>query len=602
MRNRPSFTESRPFLLLARLIPLFAGFAVFAGCGGSLGAFDPSYPDSKRPALTEVLARLGESHAPSVVAAYSSTEGRLFAYHLDQGRVLFDRKIDLDQPPFIAGEFIIVSSDQAIRALDLRTGEERFSFESQGERIIGAGGEGERVVIALSRSDAVHRSRLVAYDGHVFRFERPVQSAVGAPLVRGQLIVAPWANQNLSFLEWPHGNEIARLRAIGAVLGHAEMLRDRLIAGQQLLFLMDPELADRPRLERDLGIGSLKRTLPGQPFIRENPYERPNTPQPIALDASLFLERGGGEGGRDVSLRASVYYYAFRNILAGLEPLNETLDWLIRFDAPIVGLRAAEEGAIAVTSAGAIHRIDHHGTFSTLHRFPAEIDRVAIRTGDLERIRGATEEGAEALTPLELFQDRNAQLVPISLLAIDSMRDDPAPQHTGDLVLIAGDPHIAPRLREAAREALAERSSVDTRFVERLGMRENFLEGNTSPPSGPMALAAAAAERRDFLPQLIAHLEDPTTPEEELPELVRGIGLLGERFGDTGAGEALGRFLQLYHANADEKPRSDALIEAARAYRSIMGEQGAALLSELMEDPFTVFPLRSALRELRLER
>lgn len=568
--------------------------ALIGGCGGSLGAFDPSYPDSKRPAIAELLERLPERADRSIVAAYSSKEGRLYVYDVDRSRLLFEQAITLDQAPFIAGSSVVVLSGGQVRALDLESGSERFSFDASGEMIVGAGGDGDRIVITLSDPNAAHRSRLIAYEGSARRFERPVHHAVGHPLVSGSLIVTPWANQNLSFLEFPRGEEIARLRAIGAVLGHAELLRGNLIAGQQLLFMMEPRLAESPRLERDAGVGAPERELPGRPFIREDAYARPASSQPIALDASLFIEKG--------ALRPSVYYYAFQNILSGLEPQEETLDWLIRFDAPIAGLRASEEGALLVTSAGSIHRVDIHGTFSTLHKLPAEIDHVAIRAGDLSKIRGTTEEGASALTPLELFQDRNAQLVPISLLAIASMRDDPAPQHTGDLVLIAGDPRIAPRLRAAAREALTHRKTLDTRFAELLESRENFLEGSVSPPSGPMALAAAAAERGDLLPQLIAHLEDPTTPEGELADLVRGVGLLGKRFNDEDAASALRAFLQLYHANADQSPRADALIEAAGGYLSIKGAEAAAFLNELSEDPFTIFPLRRAIRSQRFER
>lgn len=579
----------------AATILLIAASSLFIiGCGASQAAFDPSYPDSKRPAIAELLERLPAKREESVIAAYSSKEARLFAYDVDKQRLLFEREITLTQAPFIAGSAIIVASNGEIRGIDLSSGRDRFSFTAAGERIVGAGGDGERVVITLSDRNAAHRSRLVAYQGDSLAFERRLEHPVGNPLVSGALIVAPWANQNLSFLEFPRGQEIGRLRAIGAVLGHAETLRGRLIAGQQQLFLMDPSLAESPRLDRSKGVGATKRELPGRPLIREDAYSRPSSSQPIAFDASLFLEKD--------SLRASVYYYGFQNILAGLEPIEETLDWLIRFEAPIVELSASEEGALLVTSAGTVHRIDLRGTFSTLYRFPAEIDHVAIRAGDLSDLRGEVEEGARALTPLELFQDRNAQLVPISLLAIASMRDDPAPEHTGDLVLIAGDPSIAPRLRAAAREALADRETLDTRFVELLETRENFLEGTSSPPSGPMALAAAAAGREDLLPLLIRHLEDPTTPEGELADLIRGIGILALRSKDEEATRALRDFVQRYHANADERPRADALIEAAGVYQKLSGDEGAAFLRSIGEAPFTNFALRRAIRSQRFER
>lgn len=575
------------------LIGLFVSLA-FTGCGGSLAAFGPSYPDSKESAIAGLLEGITEAPKRSIIAAYSSREGRLFVYDAEARRLLFDRALMLEQAPFIAGAFIVVASRGQILGLDLSSGEERFSFGSNGEMIVGADGDGERVAITLSERSATNRSRLIAYEGSAKRFERPAQHALGSPLVRGALIVVPWANQNLSFLEFPRGEEIARMRAIGAVLGHAETFRGKLISGQQQLFLMDAKLAERPHLIRTEGVGWMARELPGRPLIRKDPYAEEKNHQAIALDASLFLEKG--------ALKASLYYYGFQNILAGLEPTHETLDWLIRLDAKIAGLRASEEGALVVTTAGRIHRVDIRGTFSTLYQFPVEIDGVAIQTGDLAALEGDNEEGARALTPLELFQERNAQLVPISLLAIHSMRDDSAPQHTGDLVLIAGDPAIAPRLRAAAREALTHRKSLDSRFIELLKTRENFLEGSTSPPSGPMALAVAAAGRGDLLPLLLEHLRDPTTPGAELADLLQGIGLLAEQLGDASAARAIRDFVTLYHANAEESSRVDALIEAAAAYKRLTGEEGAAYLRAISEAPFTVFPLRRAIRSQRFER
>src|SRR5690606_4948557 len=134
--------------------------------------------------------------------------------------------------------------------------------------------------------------------------------------------------------------------------------------------------------------------------------------------------------------------------------------------------------------------------------------------------------------------------------------------------------------RRAACDALAARQS-GARFVrEALRGRASFLEDTPAPPVGALARAAANMRLRNVVPLLLGHLDDPSTPADELPGLLEGRG----RLGDARAASPIEGFLRLYHADATDAREAEAIGAAAAALLALAPDR-FSVVQELASDP-----------------
>src|SRR5690606_38190343 len=184
---------------------------------------------------------------------------------------------------------------------------------------------------------------------------------------------------------------------------------------------------------------------------------------------------------------------------------------------------------------------------------------------------------------------------PVAKLAVAALGASDSPESTAELAILCDETSLSPTVTQAACKALGDRTIGHEGIALVLSRRASFLEGTTAPPVGPLAKAAQKIGDRSVASLLVQHLRDPGTRAEDLADVARALGELG----DDDAAEALADFLALHHAYREDPALSGALVAAADAYAKLRGEAARELLDRLRDDPFTDPALRRALSEPR---
>jgi hypothetical protein len=560
-----------------------------AGCGAASAAFDPSYPDSSSGTVRDLLARLERPKGSPLVVAVSVREKKVLAFDLESGRVHFTKDFEAAQAPIVAGETIVLSDGSRVVGLARHDGSRSFELRLDGLHLVGASGQGASVVLTLSDES---RATVVAFDGGRRKWTRNLDHGAGVPAFGGELIVIPWAHQNLSFLRVSDGVEVARTRALGTIVGHAELGPLGLIAGQSQIFLVDASLGDDPRVSVERRLGPPKIVLPGSPSLRADAYARPEPPSSARHRIRLDALPARGEKG--LVPEAGFHYYAFHSAILGVK--GEDIAWSLPLDGSVAGLAAVEGGVYVASTEGQILFVSaQQGDVLVRQQLPLAIDVATF--ANLAAPEAETQETRRAATSwqhlVDLARDRNAQLAPIAKLAVETLgrHDDAA--STAELAAMCDDDSLAPLVRQAACEALGSRSIGRDGLIEVLSRHASFLDRTTSPPVGPLSRAAAKIGDRSLAPILVTHLHDPATRSADLADLARALGELG----DDSSAEALRAFLVAYHAYREDEGLSDGLVAAALAFEKLRGARAEPFLESLRTDPFSDPALVRALAE-----
>ena len=108
--------------------------ALLAGCAGTPAAFAPKYPDNDRAAIAALVQRA--QSAPqrprsSIAVGVTAPPHKLFAFDLSARRTLWQVPVEPSSAPHLAGNSVVLQSEDAIVGYDLKTGVRRFSLDSE---------------------------------------------------------------------------------------------------------------------------------------------------------------------------------------------------------------------------------------------------------------------------------------------------------------------------------------------------------------------------------------------------------------------------------------------------------------------------------------
>jgi len=567
--------------------------AVLPACGGP--AFEPTFPEVAEPEFSKVLRALREAQPRqdrAVVVGIGGEPSKLFAWDLREGRMLWERPVSAASAPVVAGNLIVTQeSDIVVRRLE--DGEEAFSLDEEGARLVGADGDGRDAVITLAHGpEQSPHGIVVGARGTSVAWTRDLQLPVGVAAVSNGVVVVPWATQRISVLDMGRGGaERTRVRLRDAVVGHAFVGAGGMYVGQHGLFRMTESIETGTRREA-VYYEPIARPLPGQPPLLRDGYEP--VPPPDSARHRVRLEwRVTGEGNQ-IGLQDDNLYLVFYRYVFALDPAADEIRWVYTHSADLVGASVVSGGILLVTEPG---QVIYVSAATGMKQWEASlgmrVQNAAIRPGDfVPEVQDAAEAPPLSAQLWEAASLTDARLAGGRALATRFLARSEEADVTGQLVELCarrGDPepvHIA------ACGAVAERTTGGDHVRDALRVHGSFLQGIEPPPVGALAKAARNMELRALVPMLLEHLEDPSTPNAELVGLMEGLGGLGHR----SAAAPIERFLRLYHAEAGDPALVGAAVAATHALAAVAGRDAEPLLERVASDPLAQAPVREGAR------
>lgn len=579
-------------------IAFACSLAAVLGCGSQ--AFTPAFPESQEPEITRSLRALAEPHAVDErpVVAGIGAEG-LFAFDLATGERLWQREVTAVSAPLVAGDFVVTQEGGGITGRRLADGEVRFRLDDSW-RLVGAHGEGRRVVISAAvGSEETPRGVVAMIDDDDVEWVHELDMPVGRSALIGQRVLVPWATLRLSILEARTGRELARTRMTESVIGHVLVQDGTVYVGQHGLFRVQPGLEEGRRSSAPY-YEPAGRPLPAQPPLLPDGYQV--VPPPDNATHRVRLGWRAVTDGDAVSLQDGTLYYVFYKLVFGLDADADEVRWVHVHPTDVVGLEITRQGPVLVDAAGDVVALDPAtGRPRWTRALGTQPQAAFVRVGAAE-VAGDPVEAAEsaelAAQLLAAARLEDARLGGGQAFAARHLGRHEGAEVTGQLVDLCANRAAPESTRLAACEQLTTRTEGLDHVRAALGRHASFLEDVPAPPVGALAQAAASMRARGLVSVLLRHLDDPATPNAELPGLFAGLAALG----DASAARPVTSFLKMYHAERDDPELANAVIAAGRALRTLEGSRGAAVLTAMVDDPLTGDRIRTGLRAAMAER
>jgi outer membrane protein assembly factor BamB len=568
------------------------------GCSGTPSAFATRYPDNVESDFASVVTRAqaGARRTTPPIAAGVTAAGHLYGYDLAAKRVLWEVPARPRFSPLLAGNSIVIQEGGRVVGLDVKTGAQRFQFDAGDMHLVGADGVDERTVIALTSGQGTYaRSQVVLMDGVQRLWNHALPHPVGVPALTGEVVLVPWSNQYLSGLDAATGDELSRLRVRDGVISHAFVSAGQVYVGSEHgIALLSHQL-----LAGDLNSGAHylppDRELPGQPAFLYDAYASKPLPPPESAHSRVQLtwETASGPSNAITLTSNNVYLIFYRFVLA-LDQRDYTLRWAHTHDVDVIGGRAQHDGIVLADAKGAVTYLgaetggalwrEQNAPVSVDLEFPANQNAIGAARNAAVSTLNLREQLATAA------RDPDSRLVPVRLLAVQLLSELPDAAATGDLVSLCEEDRTTLAVRKSACKLLRGRTVGGEHVLRALQRHASFLAATTAPPVGALAKAASAQKELRAAPLLIAHLKDPNTPSEGLPDLVQALGELG----DPEAIEPLRVFLRLYHADPIDEHIAKALALVPAALLRLQGPEVKPLLTAINEDGLTTDGVRDA--------
>lgn len=579
----------------ARFSCLIALLLAFAGCA-SRAAFDGTFPVGKQDHVNAVLARIAGAsrpvQTPVVVGVTGSSDSArgVFAYDLSAQRLAFSLPAKVDGLPIAASNYVVVPETDAVRVRSLADGSVVKEFDNDGMHLIGADGDGDLTAIVLSTGGSYGaRSLLAIMRGASVVQRMRVDRALGAPAVLGGLVFVPHSRVHLSVIT-PEGQELLRLAVRDDVASEALTDGHHVFFGLAGLYLLDG------RTQNGVQGGAKyfapppanRRKLPGGPaFLRDTADKPPPVDSAVHRIALSFAPTSSGS---DVGVADQALYLSFYRMLFSLNDSADSARWVRSTPSDLVGVQAFQGGVVAVEESGTVSGFDAEGRALFTHAMGVTPVVAAVRADGLTA-SGGGEPPEPLLTQLVAAAlHTDTRLVPAGELAVKLLGAMQDAEATQTLITICGQSDAPRRLRDGACEALAGRTQGNDAILAALAKRNDFMADQKAPPLAPLAKAAAAANEPRATPLLLDHLEDPSTPGEDLPAVAAALLKLA----DASAAPRIERFLRLYHADASEPGLSEALASCSALLVKLKKGQAQGTLSEIAGDPRTENALREA--------
>lgn len=566
---------------------------VFTGCNWRpTGSFTPN-PPPVEPGFAEVLAAVDKApprQQRAVAVGLSKAPGKLFAWELEDARMLWERPVTGRSAPHVFGRYVVTEEreDGLVVVRNLMTGNEIFSFENEDLRLIGGDGEGQSAVIGLSTGaeDRAYSTLLfIRNDQLAWRYS--VGFAIGAPAYRGGYVFVPWATQTLSVLEAERGRQVLLTR-IDDVLGHTFVDRGHVYMGQHAILRLTKSFQTGSKAKA-ARYAPKARSLPGQPPLLRDAYELPQGPDSAVHRLRLVWRPAGEE--ETVRLENETLYFLFYRLVFALEPDADELKWVFQNDSDIVGASVQPGGLLLADTDGDIMLVDAaEGRVVWQMETGLPLEVVRFRAGDFSQgfeLEGEAPPLAECLNKAALLRD--SRLAGGRALAVRFLAQIDAPEVTEQLISICEERESPPPLRRSACDALSKRTKGQAHVIKALKRTASFLEDQVGPPVGPLARAAQGMKLRNALPLLLKHLDDPHTADEDLPPLMTALKSLG----NAATVRPIEDFLLLYHAHPSNAYLNNALVIAVETLVERRGKGAVKTLRRIADDPMSVSVVRT---------
>ncbi len=589
-----AFPGGRRFWLAALevvLRPLLPAVAtvVMMGCGSAPSAFSASFPDNEERSIRNLLARVQAAPArPSraVAVGVATDPARIYAFDMQAEKILWQDATDTWFTPVVAGDYVVAQERRGVVVRGLMDGKVVLNLTDPSRSLKGADASGGLIAVVLGKDsgDGSGYEVVAARNGSII-WRRDLSSVAGVPAVAGNVVVVPWNHQYLSALDGVTGEEVARIRVLDTVVGHAFIDRGTLYGGStDQVFPVSQALA-AGTVNSGPHYLLPEKKVPGQPLLLADAYAPDPVPSPDSARHHIqfgWLPVAGGQTG--LGLEDDTIYLVFYRFVLAFEPDTFELRWIYTNPEDLVGMRvqpggvlfADEAGEMGLLSAksGTLHWKGSTGLRSQVIKFAAGASAVSAGGGSEQ----ATGPLAEQL--LTAAQHPDARLVPIRLMLVDllAVLDDSA--STAGLIDLCENRRNTPPVREAACKALGKREVGAEHVLEALKQHAAFLEGTTTPPVGSLAKAAARLKESRAVGLLIAHLRDPNTPSADLSPLVIALKELKDR----AAVQPLIDFLRMYHADTPDDQVTAALGETVDALIALSGPAAVEVLTEIASD------------------
>jgi outer membrane protein assembly factor BamB len=573
---------------MSRSLRIALACALAVGCGGAAG-LSPTFPDNQQADLDAVLARVSAAGSADEPVAVGLTEDQLYAFDLRAQRQRWSQPVQEPRTaPYLAGDLVVLHEGARIVARRLSDGAVALTLGDDNYQLVGAAGEGRLGVIVLSTGGAVGaRSRVLLLNGGGVSSEVALDAAAGGPAVRGGIVFVPWGNQNVTMLDGTSGREVARLRFLDGVVGHARATGAGVFFGQSGVGRVAAQV---DRTGTGWFVPEVAR-LPGQPPLWRDAYAPPAGPR--SATHRIRLEWAPAAGSGAVRTTDDTLYLTFYRLVFGLAQEALAPRWVYEHPADVVGAAARDGGVMLADAEGGLTFVGADGR----PRWSAETNVrptvVALRLDGLALDGSAS---GPALPPiadqlLGAVQSTDARLVPARAFAVRLLAGQDEPAVTERLLVLCEDRSIPEELRRAACESLGGRTMDADAIVAALQRRASYLSDTRPPPVAALAAVAARQRERRAVPLLLGHLRDPATSITDIGAIAAALAELG----DASALTPLQDFLWLYHAEAEDEALATALGAVAAAVTRLGGDAGREEVQRIADAPFTAPRTRAAL-------
>jgi hypothetical protein len=576
---------------MMRASTLAFALLALAACG-TPGAFSTSFPVNKEPELAAALSRARAHPRPAqraVVVGVTDAPRATFAYDLAAKRLLWKQPGPVSGVPAVAGELVAVPEGDHVRLRALETGAEVLALPTDGMNLVGADSDGQVSAIVLGTGGSMGaRSRIVLLEGNAVRWSREIDHALGGPAVLGGLVFVPHNRVHLSILD-VLGNELARVRVRDDVASQALAQGDSVYFGLLGMYRLD----ERTPKGAAGGAGYFRMqrsdALPGQPKFLPDTTLPPQPPESAVHRVALTF--APAMKGDKVGLADDTLYLLFYRQLYALAPHDSSVHWVRQTESDVVGVQGVPGGVYLVDEEGAVSWLDQAGNWSGKLEMGVKPVYARVRADGVEPMAGV---GA-SLPPLsqQLFEaavNADNRLVPARAMAVTLLAALDDADATQGLIEVCSDRDGPERVRRVACAALSTRKIGSEAVIEALGRHADYLADTKAPPVGPLAEAALHSKDARAIPALVAHMQDPETPVEELSPLMQALRGLA----DPSVAEPVGEFLRLYHADAEDARMADALVIAVETLAKVQGLKAQAVLEPIASDALASPPVRGA--------
>jgi len=594
---------------MKKTIATCAALAVLGGCGGG-AAFQNLFPDNKPEHIDLVLESVGapekaggpvNSTGKPVVAAVLDEGRSLVLYDLEAGKALWKAEMAVDSAPAIGPDIIMVRSGHEIVALGTSDGKKRWSKKLSEENLYGFAFGPGTVFVTQGNTEGGppatgRRGTIWALDAKSGgkRWEIAADKMLGGPAARGGLVFVPWDRQTISILDGATGAERCRVLRRDGMVDFVDAEPEGVFYGSKSEIL---RLTPRSAGGTKDGAAHLDfdpSAMPGQPTLNADTFESAKSVIGAKARIRLMWSPAVETAEDKLAIDSDLIYFLYYKYVIALGASDGKVRWVYSSPAPIAWATAGRGGVFFLEEDGQAGFLDAKtGLTARLGSLGGKPESGAIDTGTF--VPPTEGEPRKLIWGLrDLVFDVDTQVVPLRKYALELMNQLPEEDVTMDLLEVLRSSSVPKAMRDQAALLLRQREGGVQFLMDALKYHADFLEGMAGPPVGAIATSLANAGEKKALPLLLDHLNDPETTVGDLVELTQAILVLG----DESTVPYLSQFLVMYHADSSLATNLDVLVNVAEGLVKFGGDDGKAVIEEVIADPFTGSVLKEKLAEV----